>query len=85
LGPELERSILEALQEAGGSAQRTNLRNVLRPVVRTVDFDQAIEGLVSRGRIRVDRPTLYWRSPRGNDVPYRATVYSLASGRDRHE
>lgn len=63
--------------------QRTNLRNVIRPVVRSADFDQAIAGLLGQGLIVAEQPTLYWKSPRGFELPYRATIYRLPKARKR--
>lgn len=79
----LTERVVAALQQAGGRSQRAALRNLIRPTIKTSEFDAAVDELIRIGTIKAEKVTLAWHSPTGKDIPYHAVIYSLAGKRAR--
>lgn len=75
---EIEARILDALRAAGGSSQRADLRNAIRPRMATAEFDQALSALAARGEITGEEIEGVRLSCWGTSHPYPAMVYKLA-------
>src|SRR5262245_14016162 len=60
---ELELRIVAALRAAGGSCQRTPLRNSLRPWTALEEFDGALAALAARGKITGELVAIPWKAP----------------------
>lgn len=72
-----ESRILDALRAAGGSCQRTDLRNAVRGDTSLADFDEALAALAAQGKITGELVTT-WHSPRGTLIGRQRAVYAIA-------
>jgi hypothetical protein len=80
---ELADRVADALKALGGRAQRDQLRTKVRPVLKTPTFNAVIAELVRQDRISIEKVTLAWVSPRGQPLPFHATIYALKGRRKR--